>query len=226
MTDIRFRSDVVVDLIDFFGGDERVTQAARVSTKGEASRGAQSGVQGLIRYLMREGHHVPFEHTVFTFYVEAPIFVTRQLLKHRISSISETSGRYRELEGDFYVPADDRPLVQIGKTGDYVFESGGYADRLTVEGATDRASRTAWANYTLMLDEGIAKEVARMVLPVNLYSSMYLTLNARSLMNVLDLRTSDKGSHPQHEIELVGKAIEGHFEAQMPLTYAAYKEVS
>lgn len=224
MTDVRFRSDVVVDLVDFLGGDERVVQAARVSTKGEASRGAQSGVQGLIRYLMREGHHVPFEHSVFTFYIEAPIFVTRQLLKHRISSISETSGRYRELEGDFYVPAEDRPLVQVGKTGDYVFEPGDERHHHVAATAVTTVSRAAWYAYNAMLQEGISKEVARMVLPVNLYSSMYLTLNARSLMNVLDLRTSDKGSHPQHEIELVGKAIEGHFEAQMPLTYAAYKE--
>lgn len=224
MTDIRFRSDVVVDLVDFFGGDERVAQAARVSTKGEASRGAQSGVQGLIRYLMREGHHVPFEHSVFTFYIEAPIFVTRQLLKHRISSISETSGRYRELEGDFYIPAKDRPLVQVGKTGDYMFESGDEETYFWAEYNIVAASTRAWRMYQDSLVRGIAKEVARMVLPVNLYSSMYLTLNARSLMNVLDLRTSEKGSHPQYEIELVGKAIEGHFEAQMPVTYAAYKE--
>lgn len=224
MTEVQFRSDVVVDLIDFMGGDERVVQAARVSTKGGASRGDQSGVQGLIRYLLREGHHVPFEHSVFTFYIEAPVFVTRQLLKHRISSISETSGRYRELEPQFYVPADDRPVVQVGKTGDYVFEAGSPDDHLTVTWAIDRASRTAWADYTLMLDEGVAKEVARMVLPVNIYSSMYLTLNARSLMNVLDLRTTAKGSHPQYEIEMVAQRIEDHFKTQMPLTYEAYKE--
>ena len=108
-----FRSDMKVDLIDFMGGDDRVVQAARVSTKGSASREDTAGTGGLIRYLMREGHHVPFEHSVFTFYIEAPIFVTRQILKHRISSISETSGRYRELEGQFYVPADERPLVQV-----------------------------------------------------------------------------------------------------------------
>lgn len=219
---MKFRSDVVVDLIDFMGGDERVVQAARVSTKGAASQGAQEGGTGLIKYLMREGHMVPFEHSVFTFVVEAPIFVTRQLLKHRISSISEESGRYRELDGEFYVPSNDRPIVQVGKTGDYTFVEGTEEQRRFGSQTIRIISLTAHAGYKAMLKLGISKEVARMVLPVNLYSSLYITVNAVSLMNIIRLRTMRFGSHPQYEIALVGEQMLSIFREKMPVTAKAF----
>jgi len=222
-TDATFRSDVKVELVDFLGGDMRAVQAARVSTKGAGSMEEQKGGEGLINYLMRDGHHVPFEHTVFTFYVEAPIFVTRQLLKHRISSISEESGRYRELKGVFYVPADTRAVKQVGKTGDYVFAYDADAWK-NAASEIRQASEKSWKSYEWMLENGISKEVARMVLPVNLYSSMYFTVNARSLMNIVKLRTSVVGSHPQYEIEQVGLAMEQIWKETSPLTYAAFEK--
>lgn len=222
MTNITFRSDVRVELIDSMGGDNRAVQAARVSTKGSESYEAVTGSVGLINYLMREHHEVPFEHSVFTFYVEAPIFVTRQLLKHRISSISEESGRYRELKGVFYVPSSERPVKQIGKTGDYTFVED---EELNIK-ARDRiqeASGWAFRYYEILMESGVSKEVARMVLPVNLYSSMYITVNARSLMNILALRTSDTGSHPQYEIEQVARQMEALWAEHSPATYTAFQ---
>jgi thymidylate synthase (FAD) len=219
---MKFRSDIVVDLIDFMGGDQKVVQAARVSTKGAESVHALEGGTGLIKYLMREGHLVPFEHSVFTFYVNAPIFVTRQLLKHRISSISEESGRYRELDGEFYVPPSDRPLVQVGKTGDYVFTDAEEWQEAMVSSAILEGSEAAWGQYLRMLSGGVAKEVARMVLPVNLYSSLYITINAVSLMNIIRLRTMRFGSHPQFEIALLGEAMYAEFRNKMPVSAEAF----
>lgn len=220
---VKFRSDIVVDLIDFMGGDSRAVQAARVSTFGADSIKATQGGDHLIRYLMREKHHVPFEHSVFTFRVEAPIFVTRQLLKHRISSISEESGRYRELDAEFYVPESHRPLRQVGKTGEYRFEEGSALDHEIVREEFVSACGQAASTYSLLLSQGIAKEVARMVLPFNTYSCVYITLNVRSLMNLLDLRTSLTGSHPQYEIEQMATQMEDHFKNKMPVTWEAYR---
>lgn len=219
----QFRSDTTVQLIDSMGGDHRAVQSARVSTKGSDSLESLTGGEGLINYLMRDHHEVPFEHTVFTFYIEAPIFVTRQLLKHRISSISEESGRYKELKGVFYVPGPNRPVRQVGKTGDYVFEVDEELNALAVDTIT-HASMEAWYEYEFMLKEGVSKEVARLVLPFNLYSSMYITVNARSLMNIMSLRTSDTGSHPQYEIEDVARQMETLWAEHSPVTYRAFQK--
>lgn len=216
MTDVVFRSDMSVQLIDFMGGDLRVVQAARVSTQGHN----EANTTGLVKFLMREGHHVPFEHSVFTFAVEAPIFVMRQLLKHRIASISETSGRYRELDGEFYVPSPDRPVVQVGKTGDYNFSKDVDMNEFAAFYIKE-ASENAWGDYRALIERGVAKEVARMVLPVNLYSQMYMTVNARSLMNVQNLRNEH---HAQYEIQEVARKMEAVFAEKMPVTYEAFRD--
>ena len=219
MTEPTFRSDMKVELIDFMGGDGRVVQAARTSTLGASASGEEERA-GLINFLLRERHEVPVEHSVFTFRIEAPIFVTRQILKHRISSISETSGRYRELPGEFYVPLEGRPLGQAGRTGEYNMVHLGEHEETRLALEMVRASQRAWASYEYMLRSGAAKEVARMVLPVNLYSSMYLTMNARSLMNFLSLRNEH---HAQWEIREVAEKMEEFFAEKMPLVYSAWK---
>ena len=219
MTEPTFRSDMRVELIDFMGGDGRVVQAARTSTLGASASGEEERA-GLINFLLRERHEVPVEHSVFTFRIEAPIFVTRQILKHRISSISETSGRYRELPGEFYIPFEARPMGQAGRTGEYNMVHLGEHEETRLALEMVRASQRAWASYESMLRNGAAKEVARMVLPVNLYSSMYLTMNARSLMNFLSLRNEH---HAQWETREVAEKMEGIFAEKMPLTFAAWR---
>lgn len=208
-----------VQLMDFMGGDASVVRAARVSTLGAEAKAEENA--GLINYLMRERHASPFEHNVFTFYIHAPIFVTREILRHRISSINEESGRYRELEMKFYYPVDKaRPLRQVGKTGDYIFETAEELREPLLE-AMDEVYGIAEQRYEELLRMGIAKEVARMVLPVSTYSSMFFSLNARSLMNFLSLRTADNA---QWEIRQVAKEMEQHFQREMPLTYRAWLE--
>lgn len=168
----------------------------------------------------------PFEHNSMTFYVQAPIFVFREFMRHRIASYNEESGRYRELRPVFYVPARDRKLIQEGKPGAYVFLDGSAEQHAVVDTATREACRSAYAAYQKMLDAGIAREVARGVLPVATYSSMYVTMNARSLMNFLSLRTKRDGStfpsYPQREIEMVAEVMEQSWAELMPLTYAAF----
>jgi thymidylate synthase (FAD) len=228
--EIIFRDDVTVELIKASASDNDVVWAARVSTAGENSKEAvgddASRDVGLINYLARERHGSPFEHTSMTFFVSAPIFVFREFMRHRIASYNEESGRYRELRPVFYVPSKERKLVQIGKTGAYEFIDGTPEQyEITVNAIKDSCTN-AYANYQKMLDAGVAREVARAVLPVTLFSSMYVTMNARALMNFLSLRTSREGSHfpsyPQREIEMVAEKMEEHFAQLMPITYGAF----
>lgn len=223
MGEITFRSDMTVELIDSMGGDESVIRSARVSS-GSVSVSSEKD-KGLINYLMRDRHGSPFEHAVFTFRIEAPIFVFREFMRHRIASYNEESGRYKELEPVFYVPGPDRKLQQIGKPGAYTFEEGTYDQKVQVPAATMRVYDEAYSSYKKMLDNGVAREVARVILPVGIYSSMYVTMNARSMMNFLSLRSERKGTYPsfpQAEIAWVAEGMEEHFKHKMPETYEAF----
>jgi len=230
--EIIFRDDMSVELVKSSASDSDVIWAARVSTAGEQSLDAvgqdASRAEGLINYLARERHGSPFEHTSMTFFVSAPIFVFREFMRHRIASYNEESGRYRELNPVFYIPSKERRLVQIGKPGAYEFVEGTPEQfQLTVD-AIKESCIVAYANYQKMLDAGVAREVARAVLPVTLYSSMYVTMNARALMNFLSLRTAREGSHfpsyPQREIEMVAEKMEAEFAKLMPITYGAFQK--
>ena len=225
MTDIRFRSDMAVTLIDHMGSDERICQAARVSTQGADSYGTGEA-EGLIRFLMRERHGSPFEHVTFQWLIEAPIFVWREFMRHRMASYNEESGRYKALRPVFYRPGPDRLLQQIGKTGAYEFIEGTPEQTDLVWDCLSSSNGFAYEDYLEMLENGIAKEVARMVLPVNIYSSAYVTMNLRGLMNFLSLRTSREyanfKSHPQREIEMVAEQMEDSFKQVAPLAYEAF----
>lgn len=230
--EILFRDDVSVELVKSSASDADVIWAARVSTAGDKSLedvGADAAKsEGLINYLARERHGSPFEHTSMTFFISAPIFVFREFMRHRIASYNEESGRYRELKPVFYIPNKDRKLVQIGKAGSYTFIDGTDEQyKITIE-AIKETCKLAYSNYQKMLAAGVAREVARAVLPVTLYSSMYVTMNARALMNFLSLRTSRDGSHfpsyPQREIELVAEKMEAEFAKLMPITYGAFQK--
>lgn len=239
MTEIEFRSDVTVELVRTSAHDSDVLFAARVSTQGEqtleeslrsteAPAESEKRDKGLINYLMRDRHGSPFEHNSMTFYVQAPIFVFREFMRHRIASYNEESARYRELNPVFYVPAEDRNLVQVGKPGAYDFIPGTPEQTQIVQDATKHAVTVAYQEYERMLEAGVAREVARGVLPVATYSSMYVTMNARSLMNFLSLRTKREGTHfpsfPQREIEMVAEKMEDAWAKLMPMTYEAFNE--
>ncbi|HQX36669.1 MAG TPA: FAD-dependent thymidylate synthase, partial [Microbacteriaceae bacterium] len=173
-------------------------------------------------------HGSPFEHNSMTFYVQAPIFVFREFMRHRMASYNEESGRYRELRPVFYVPGADRRLLQVGKPGAYEFHEGSPEQSALADQVTREASIRAFESYQTMLKAGIAREVARIVLPLNIFSSMYVTVNARSLMNFLSLRTKHEGTHfpsfPQREIEMCAEKMEAQWMELMPLTHAAFND--
>lgn len=229
--EVRFRSDVTVEVVKHAASDADVLWAARVSTKGEQSLAEVEAdaerSAGLINFMMRDRHGTPFEHSSMTFYVRAPIFVFREFMRHRTFSYNEESGRYRRLEPEFYVPGPDRKLVQEGKPGAYEFTTGTPAQHKLVSETVRESCRAAYAAYLEMLDAGVAREVARIVLPVGIYSSMYATCNARALMNFLSLRrrsgASTFPSFPQREIEMVAELLEAEWARLMPLTHAAFE---
>ncbi|MEV5282114.1 MULTISPECIES: FAD-dependent thymidylate synthase [unclassified Streptomyces] len=226
-----FRSDVTVDLVKHSASDSDVLWAARVSTAGEQSleelQKDPERSKGLINYLMRDRHGSPFEHNSMTFFISAPIFVFREFMRHRVGwSYNEESGRYRELQPVFYVPGPERKLVQQGRPGKYEFTEGSPAQQELTERVMEDSYRRSYEAYQEMLAAGVAREVARATLPVGLFSSMYATCNARSLMHFLGLRTQHElakvPSFPQREIEMVGEKMEREWARLMPLTYAAF----
>jgi flavin-dependent thymidylate synthase len=162
----------------------------------------------------------------FDIAVEGPWhnFLAEGLVVH--NSYNEESGRYRELEPVFYVPDASRKLVQRGRPGKYEFVDGTAGQQELVGRVTTESYLGAYAAYQEMLAAGVAREVARTVLPVGLYSSMYATCNARSLMHFLGLRTRHEQarvpSFPQREIEMVGELMEAEWAKLMPLTHAAF----
>lgn len=214
MSEIVFRSDVSVELLQHVGGEAMIVQAARQSTQGKNAKAVDN--RRFINFLAEEGHRVPMEHNLLTFHLEVPIFVSRQIVKYRHSSISEESGRYRELEGVFYVPSPDRPVVQLGKTGDYAFGDGTSGQKGAVTGYLTEVYELAWERYQDLLELGIAKEVARSVLPTALYSSMVVSMNLVGWLHFVSQRATAAPSHGQYEIALVADQVAGVIENLYP----------
>jgi thymidylate synthase (FAD) len=242
------------------GSDKAVIAAAKVSTQGVKSLDALDAPaqEGLIRYLAGNRHGTPFEHAAMTFFVRAPIFVFREFHRHRIGwSYNEESARYKELEGVFYVPAPDRPgMMQKpgGKPGQYEYVDASPYEAGYIGLGLAEAYSMAHATYKTLLDRGVAKEVARMCLPVATYSSMYATCNPRSLMAFLSLRTK-RGpyyvpaedepsaatrelvnalkidpdgavfpSKPQYEINMVADQLERSLAELFPIVHKAFND--
>ena len=224
MTEIILRSDVEVKLIRANASDETVVQAAQVSVKGENSPDTEA--PRLINYLMESRHGSPFEHTSMTFFVKAPIFVFREWHRHRIASINEMSGRYSKLFPEFYIPAADRKLRNTGSSARPEFEPGTEGQQADLWGRLPEVYQLSWDTYEHFIESGIANEIARISLPVAVYSQMYWTVNARSLMNFLSLRTDSPDatirSRPQREIEMGAEKMETIFAELMPATHAAF----
>lgn len=234
MTNIKLLDDVEVVLTAHSGGDASIVQAARVSVSGEnevlmLDSELAARDKGLINYLVREKHGSPLEHNTMTFYVKAPIFVFREFHRHRIAwSYNEISGRYAKLPGEFYVPKADRPLVNIGTSSKPEFAIGTEEQQIDTVGSLAYVYDVAWKQYEHLIENGVANEIARSVLPVGVYSQMYATTNARALMSFLSLRTRDERathvSRPQHEIEMVARKMETIFAELFPITYEAFNK--
>ncbi len=223
---ITLKSDFNVDLVESAGSDALICRAARVSTLGADSIDSAES-KGLLNFLMKNRHGSPFEHGFMTFRIGAPIFVWREFMRHRIGfSYNEQSGRYMELDGVFYIPPVSRNLIQVGKPGAYEFKAGSPDQYGLVHDRLTRSYADAWEHYQTLLTHGVAKEIARVCLPVATYSTAYVTCNPRSLMSFLSLRTksviSKFPSYPQWEINQVANRMEEYFEELYPDTYNCF----
>jgi thymidylate synthase (FAD) len=217
--------DTVVSVLDkgflaldaALASDLAVVNGARVSFNQEADEMTERD-EGLIRFLVRERHGSPFEHGYFRFLVKAPLFVVREHHRHRSGhSYNEWSGRYSKMDAEFYVP--DNVRTQVGKPGSYSFEPVDDHVRDETRREIEENAARAFAAYERMLEQGVAKEIARAVLPLSTYTKYYWSCNPRSLMHFCGLRNHESA---QYEIRQYAAAAESFLERLMPITHAAF----
>ena len=207
-----------VRLDDAMADDLSVVNGTRVSFARHKTEMDDSDA-GLIRFLMRERHGTPFEHNSFRFHIRAPIFVAREWFRHRVGSFNEFSMRYAKATDDFYVPEPDDVRSQVGKPGAYSFEPVDPVVAETTREEMRAVYEAAFSAYERLVELGVARELARSVLPVGAYTEFYWTVNARALMNFLSLRNSETA---QREIRRYAEACEQFLAERMPVTYAAF----
>jgi thymidylate synthase (FAD) len=207
-----------VRLDEAMASDLSVVNAARVSFARRKEE-MDDADHGLIRFLLRERHGTPFEHNAFRFHIRTPIFVAREWFRHRVGSFNEFSMRYAKATDDFYVPAPEDVRSQVGKPGSYSFEP---VEPEVAEAARDELRavyEAAFAAYERLVEQGVARELARAVMPVGAYTEFYWTVNARSLMNFVSLRAAETA---QREIQRYADACERFLAEEMPITYEAF----
>lgn len=198
--------------------DLSVVNSARVSFA-KSSEELDSAGKGLINFLMRERHGTPFEHNSFRFHVKCPLFVAREWFRHRIGSFNEFSARYSEVQDDFFIPAVEDVRTQVGKPGAYTFEQVDEQLAREARNIINSVNNYTYRAYRHMVKKGVAKELARTVLPVGMYTQFYWTVNARALMNFLSLRNHESA---QRDIRYYAQEVENLFKEIMPVTYEAW----
>ena len=207
-----------VRLDDSMADDLSVINSARVSFAKNSEEIDSAGI-GLINFLMRERHGTPFEHNSFRFHIKCPIFVAREWFRHRIGSFNEFSARYSEVPNEFFAPKVEDVRCQVGKPGAYSFERLNEHDSEAAIAIINKVNDDSYRAYRDLLYMGVAKELARVVLPVSMYTQFYWTVNARALMNFLSLRNAETA---QRDIQMYAKDVEEHFAKTMPHTYKAW----
>ena len=217
---IRVLDHGFVRLDDAMASDLSVVNGARVSFARHKAEMDESD-EGLIRFLMRDRHGTPFEHNAFRFHVRAPLFVAREWFRHRVGSFNEFSMRYAKASDEFYVPEPEDVRSQVGKPGAYSFEP---VEPELAEHTREELQAVydaAYSTYNRLVEQGVARELARLVMPMGAYTEFYWTVNARSLMNFVSLRAAETA---QREIRRYAEACERFFAEKMPVTYSAFVE--
>ena len=209
-----------VRLIDVMGDDAAIVQAARVSY-GSGTKQVHED-RGLIRYLMRHLHTTPFEMVEFKFHVKLPIFVARQWIRHRTANVNEYSGRYSEMKDEFYVPAADQVRAQSasnkqGRADDAFAPE--EAER--IRGMMEQTQNDLYGEYQQLLESDLAREIARINLPVSNYTEWYWKIDLHNLFHFLNLRMD---AHAQYEIQVYGEAIAQVVKAAVPMAYEAFED--
>ena len=207
-----------VRLVDYYGGDQRIVQSARVSY-GKGTK-TVSQDNALIDYLLRHQHTSPFEQVVMTFHLKMPIFVARQWVRHRTGRMNEVSGRYSIMKDEFYIPSSENiaPQSTDNKQGrasePFPPEKAENIRRQFAEG-----QKTAYKNYSELVEGGLAREIARINLPLSLYTEFYWEMDLHNLFHFLKLRLD---SHAQLEIREYAKVILDMCRAVAPLATASF----
>ena len=208
-----------VRLVDSMGGDDAIVQAARVSYGQGTSKVSQD--RGLIRYLMRHRHSTPFEMVEFKFHCKMPIFVARQWVRHRTANINEYSLRYSEARDEFYHPDPEQIQFQsaLNKQG----RSGVVPDELKqkVLDYFKEISERSFSMYQELNEAGIARELARSILPVNIYTEWYWKNDLHNLLHFIGLRSD---SHAQYEIRVFSDAMASSVKLKAPYAWEAYQD--
>ena len=226
---INLRSDIKVEHVQHVGDDEAIAKAAWISTENEPKLHDEGRVPGLLNYLIQHRHGTPFEHNSVTFRVEAPIMVFREWHRHRIQSYNEQSGRYTQFLPNFYAPPRERQIANSGTSARPKFEGENDKDMYDeFYESLEEAYSHVWQVYEDNLAQGVSNEMARLVLPVATYTSMYATANLRAWLHFISLRTSEENAHwqghPQWEIVQAAKSIEEQLQEIFPLTLAAFNK--
>ena len=219
-TSLTFASEMGVELIHHAGTDKTIAQAARVSTLGLDND--REKYVGLVRALIRDKHWSPLEHCMATIAFDVPMFVRDQLIRHRSFNFSVFSLRYSEAEPKFYVPAAERPLVQVGKALDYRRAAGDGDQEALAWSSLFRNAVYSWDRYEQMIEGGIANEVARAVLPSSLYTQMWMSGNLRSWLHFFGNRVDEQA---QWETREAGEKAEEIISGLFPVAHQAWKEV-
>lgn len=216
-TKVQVFEDGFVRVVDLMGTDSSVVQAARVSYG--AGTKTPSDDAKLLRYMMRHRHTSPFEMCEIKLHIRAPIFVARQWLRHRTANVNEYSARYSIMVDKFYYPSFESFMKQSSKNKqgrDELFSQEDY-DNLTAD--IKQSCEGAYAIYQNLLDKGVSREIARIILPVNIYTEFYWKIDAHNMMHFLKLRCS---ANAQEEIRAYANAIAGIFAQWMPITHQAF----
>ena len=216
--EISFRSEMSVTYVDSMGDDKRIAQAARVSTAGLDND--REKYVGLVRALIRDGHWSPLESCTMTIAFDVPAFTRDQIIRHRSMSFSVFSLRYSEAKPVFWVPSDDRPLVQVGKALDYRREKGDDEQAELARESITVVAESAWNMYQDMIDGGIANEVARTVLPNSIYSPFLATGNLRSWLHFVGIRNDP---HAQREVREAAEKVEAVIASKFPVALEAFR---
>jgi len=226
-TEIKVLDHGFVRVIDWMGNDQRICEAARISYRAPSKGDEQD--QGLINYLWRNKHTSPFEMVKITLNIKMPIFVMRQYVRHRMQNLNEVSARYTELPNEFYIPIKWRKQDTKNKQGSVVekdwddksYYCGIHSKNQDLSGELENHCIASYKIYKKMIDDGVSREMARMVLPINIYTEIYACWDIKNLLHFITLR--DEG-HAQWEIQEYGKAIKSICKELFPMTMNAYEK--
>jgi len=217
MNEVKVHEHGFVKLLDTMGSDESIENCARISY-GEGTRKV-SETRNLIRYLMRHKHTSPFEHGEVQFHLKLPIFVMRQLVRHRTANINEYSGRYSEMSSDFYVP--DSANLKLQSKSNKQGRGEPHPSPGLIHFEYNRTHDGAWVTYENLLREDISREIARCVLPVSNYTEVVWKSDLHNFLHMVNLRAD---SHAQQEIQDYANAMYSMVKPKFPITCEAWED--